>query len=485
MKKTELRQKVINGSFWTIVANISSQLITFSVTIVLARLLTPGDFGVVAISAVFTGIVTLFQDLGMGAAIIQKRDIDDKYLSTSFFVSIFAGIILALLLLALAPSVASFYKEPVLKPILFISAIGFILSPLTSIHTSILTKRLEFKKLAAINTATQALAGTFSVILALNGYGVWSLVLGKILSQPVLVPFVWIIVKWRPRIFFSKQCFLDLFGFSSSLLGFNMINFLSRNLDNLIIGKYLGSQALGYYSVAYNLMLKPLQLISWSIGKVLFPVFSSIQDDMERTRAVYLKIVRSISLITFPMMTGLIMVSGEFILTVYGERWRPAILPLKLLCIVGALQSIGTTGGVIFNSQGRPDITLKIGIVSSIAIIIAFVIGIQWGLLGLITAYIAVSFPVFLLGQYFANRLIGLKTADFARSLAPAAFCSAMMVSVLLVFRLLNTNSLHFDIRTTLIAFVALGAASYIIFAAKVLKIPEVSDALDIVKRKF
>ena len=484
MKRADIKQRVVSGSAWTLFANVASQGVSFLVTVVLARLLTPADFGVVAISAVFTGVITLFQDVGMGAALIQRKDIDDDYLSTSFSVSLLAGAALAVLVAAASPLVASFYKESVLRDILLVSSLGFLLSPFTSIHTSILSKSLEFKKVALITLGTNAVSGSISVALALAGYGLWSMVLGKILSQPILIPIVWSVVRWRPKLKIVRRCFTDLFGFSSHLLGFNFLNFFARNLDNLIIGKYLGAQALGYYSVAYNLMLKPLQLISWSVGKVLFPVFSSIQDDPVQTRAVYLKIIKSISLITFPMMTGLFMVAEEFILSVYGDTWRPAILPLKLLCAVGAIQSIGTTAGVIFNSQGRSDLTLKVGAVSAAAIVTGFIIGINWGLIGLITAYIAASVPVFFLGQFYANRLIGLKMGALLSALVPAAACSGFMVAVLAAFRYIN-GSVRFEVATALIILILIGAGSYIVFAAKVFKVVEVNEALQMVKRKL
>lgn len=485
MPRPIIREKIIRGSAWTFLSNAGTNLTTFIVMVVLARLLSPNDFGIVAISSVFTGIVALFQDLGMGAAIIQRNEINDDYLSTSFIVSAGAGVVLALMLCAASPLIASFYAEKVLKHVLMVSSIGFLLSPLISTHISLLTKRLEFRKITLLNLTQQLLSGVFSITLALLGFGVWSLVLGRILAQPILIPVTWSLAGWKPRIKVVKKCFNDLFGYSSNLLSFNILNYFARNFDNLIIGKFLGSQILGYYSVAYNLMLKPLQMVSWSIGKVLFPIFSSIQDDIARTRSVYLKIIRSISLITFPMMTGLVLVSREFVLTVYGSRWEGAILPLQLLCIVGALQSVGTTGGVIFNSRGRPDLTLKIGSVASFITVGAFLIGIRWGLFGLIIAYITVSLPIFFTGQFFANRLIGLKMADFLRALAPACFCSVAMVAVLIGLKFLNIATLKLELSTALIFFVVFGMASYIFFAIKVLKVPEITEALDLVKKKF
>ncbi len=484
MKNADVKQRVINGSFWTIFSNISSNAVSFAVTVVLARLLTPEDFGIVAISAVFIGVVTLFQDLGMGSAIIQRRNIDDDYLATSFSVSLISGIAIAVVLGAASPFVAYFYGKDILKYILLFSTIGFLLSPFTTIHTTLLTKELEFRKLALVNILSQVVSGVISVALALLGYGVWSLVVGKVVSQPLLMPLIWKLVKWRPRLKLVKKCFNDLFGFGSNLLGFNIIHYISRNSDNLIIGKYLGAQALGYYSVAFNLMLKPLPLISWSIGKVLFPVFSTMQDDLERTRRLYLKVIRTISLITFPMMAGLIMVADEFILTAYGAQWAPAALPLKLLCVVGILQSVGTTGGVIYISQGRPDLNFKIGALSSALAVASFIIGIRWGLIGLIIGYAIVSFPIFFLSQHFANRLIGLTMPEFLRSLAPATVCSLIMTAALFTVRYANLASFHMKIGTALLVFVLTGVVSYIA-STVFLRVSEVGEVIKLVKDRF
>lgn len=485
MKRTDIRETVVSGSFWSIFSNIWTNIATFGATVILARLLTPEAFGIIAISAVFVGVLSLFQDLGMCSAIIQRQNIDDDYLATSFFVSLMAGLMLALLLAAASPVIAGFYGEAKLKHILLVSSTGFLMTPLISIHTTIMTKRFEFEKLAFVNIVTQVSSGLFSVLLAWYGYGVWSLVLGRLLAQPLLIPIVWRMSRWRPRLAMTGKCFRDLFGFSSNLLGFNLLNYFARNTDNLIIGKFLGPEPLGYYSVAYNFMLKPLQLVSWSIGSVLFPVFSAIQDDKARTRSVYLKIIRSISLITFPMMTGLSMVSEEFIMISYGARWRPVVLPLQLLCIVGAVQSIGTTGGVIFNSYGRPDMTFKLGGISAACSVLSFFVGIRWGLNGLIIAYILVTVPNFIIGQYYVNRTIGLRMLPFFSAMAPAAACSAVMVFVLYIFKYLNGISLHLNLSLALASFVLIGTATYSILAVKVFKVPEISEAFEMVRRKL
>lgn len=484
-KNEDLKQKIITGSFWTVFTNVFTRLISLIMMIFLARLLTPEDFGVVAISTVFVGVVTLFQNLGMGSAIIQRQEIDDDYLSTSFTVSVITGIVLAGLLAAVSTFIADFYNEKIVRDIILISSLGLIIGPLSSTHIAILTKNLDFKTVSIIEIVQVTLTVIISIALALYGYGPWSIALGKLIPEPLMIPFVWKLVRWRPRVVIVKKCFNDLFGYSSHLLGSNFVGYLARNIDNLIIGKFLGTEALGYYSVAYNIMIKPLPLISWSIGRVFFPVFSVTQKDKERTRQMYLKVIRSISLLTFPMMTGLIMVAEEFILTIYGAQWKPVILPLQLLCIVGALQSIGTTGELIFNSHGRPDISLKMWITTTIAYVFAFLAGINWGLIGLIASYLIISIPIFFAGQYFANRLMELKMAVFLKEVVPAVLCSTMMLFVLFIIKYFNMEAFHLNIGMSLIMLIAVGAGSYVLFALKVLKVPEFSEAIQIVKRKL
>jgi O-antigen/teichoic acid export membrane protein len=214
-------------------------------------------------------------------------------------------------------------------------------------------------------------------------------------------------------------------------------------------------------------MLKPLQLISWSVGRVLFPTFSRIQDEKGRVQAAYTKIVRAISLVTFPMMTGLMIVAREFILTFYGAKWEPAVLPLQLLCIVGALQSISTTSGVIILSQGRSGLMFKLGLFEAVVMLSAFLIGVRWGLTGLIVGYMAASVPVLFIGQYFANRLIDLDMKEFFEALLPAFFCSACMAAVLGGIKYLGLNAIHISNLLVLIILVPGGMMIYFTLISK------------------
>jgi len=276
-----------------------------------------------------------------------------------------------------------------------------------------------------------------------------------------------------------------LFGFGSSVLLFKIVNYFARNSDNLIIGKALGPNSLGYYSVAYNLMLKPLQHISWSVGRVIFPTFSTMQNDKDRVRWGYLKVVRSISLITFPMMAGLMIIAKEFIMVFYGAKWEPAIIPLQLLCIVGALHSIGTTVGSLFTSQGRPDLQLKVGVFNSVMIVIAFFLGIRWGLIGVVFCYMIVSLLLFLPTHFLANRLIHLKMGAFLYSLMPALSCSFLMVLLLLFLRFLSISILNLNMLAILVLLIIIGISFYVALTFFVFNIPEIQELLTFLENRF
>ena len=292
---------------------------------------------------------------------------------------------------------------------------------------------MEFKKLAFINMLQTIVSGVTAISLAFSGFGVWSLVIGSLAEKIVSTPIIWRMGKWKPKFLFDMNRFRNLFGFSAYLLMFNFVNYFARNADNLIIGKLLGVKSLGYYSIAYALMLKPLQYISGAIGQVLFPAFSSIKDDKIRVREAYMKVIRVISFLTFPMMAGLLMVSKEFVLVFYGEEWAPVILLLQILCLVGAMQSIGTTVGTIFLSQGRSDMMFKWGVFASTIFTVAFFIGAYWwGLVGVASSYLISGSFIWLLSHKYANTLIDLDMHTFIRGLLPATFSSLVMVIILL-----------------------------------------------------
>jgi O-antigen/teichoic acid export membrane protein len=410
---------------------MSREIIQFGVTIVLARLLSPNDYGLVGMSGTVLGFVQIFNTFGFRSAIIQKKEITDSHYSTAFWMTLAISTILYLITLLASPLAAIFFKEPKLVGIMAVSALGFIITSLSTIQLAMLEKQLDFKKITIIELATAVTNGIVSISLALSGHGVWSLVWGSVAGQSVAIPLTWFLIRWTPALKFDRAAFNDLFTFGAHLTGATLVNYFARNADNLIIGRVLGSGALGYYALAYNLMLKPLQYVSSNLARVLFPALSAIRDDKEKTRQTYLKVVQAISILTFPMMTGLLFLAPDLIHAVYGAKWMPVVPIFQILCLLGAIQSIGTTVGIIYISQGRADLQLKYTLIFSPIIVASFFVGVQWGTVGVASAYLMSSGSIWIWSHVVANRLIGLRLAPLFKRMAPATMASIGMYLVL------------------------------------------------------
>ncbi|GAA4303683.1 hypothetical protein GCM10023183_16490 [Nibribacter koreensis] len=259
------------------------------------------------------------------------------------------------------------------------------------------------------------------------GFGVWSLVLNYIISSALSAIFVWIISPWKPVPQFDKLAFKELFGYSSNLLGFGILNYWVRNLDNLLVGKFIGTSALGVYSRAYTLMLLPITQITAVITKVMFPALSAIQDDVSKVRSIYIRSITIIAFVTFPMMIGLLIVADSFILSIYGDKWVNVVPILQVLCVVGLVQSITTTVGWIFNSQGKTKVQLRWALFTSTFRCISFFVGIQWGVMGVAMAYMLGTLMLSVPSLFLAGRIIKLQLRDIFDSLLPTTLISVVM----------------------------------------------------------
>jgi PST family polysaccharide transporter len=290
---------------------------------------------------------------------------------------------------------------------------------------------MDFRKLAVIETITMAIAGAFAIALALIGYGVWSLAWQMIVTTIIGVVLFWFLTDWRPRFQFDKNAVKELLGFSGNLLGFSVFNYWARNIDNLLVGKFIGTAGLGIYSKAYGLMLMPLSQISSTLGRVMFPSLSRSQDDKELTKRIYLKTIGAIALVTMPMMTGLFVIADSFVLALLGPKWKDVIPVLRILCLVGITQSIGTTVGWIYSSQGRTDLMLRWGMVAGTIGIIGFVIGIWIGSI-IAVAYSYAIANIVLLYHNFAipGKLINMTFSEVLRSVFAKLACALLMSTV-------------------------------------------------------
>jgi PST family polysaccharide transporter len=426
-----LKAKTIAGITWTAADQVFRQVIRFGITVVLARLLSPTEFGLIAMMGVFTGFAGLFTSLGFGASLVQKKDLRPEHLDTVFWLNLGTGFFLALLMASLAPLIARFYGEPVLLGLTLLGAITFVFSSLNVVQNALLQKAMNFRRVFGIQMAATCIGGTVAVVMAINGFGPWSLVTESVVAAGVGVIAMWYGSSWRPRFIFDRSALRELFGFSGNLLAFNIANYWSRNFDSLLIGKVLGSAAAGTYHRSYQLMLLPLSNITQSVSRVMFPALASIQHDIPKVRSVFLRGTRIISLITFPAMILLMVLAEPAILLVYGEKWKEVIPIFQILCFSGLSQSVGNANGWIYMSQGRTDIQFRWSIVTTGVRIIAFLIGIRWGVIGVAASYVLSGYLILWYpGWSIAGRMIGLKFGEMVGNVAPPFLCSLFMALV-------------------------------------------------------
>jgi PST family polysaccharide transporter len=297
---------------------------------------------------------------------------------------------------------------------------------------------MDFRRIAIIKIASITVGGVVAVVMALSGFGVWSLVANSLLMTTASVVIMWRLSSWKPKWIWDLSSIRELFGYSINLFGFRTLNYWISNIDNLLIGKYVSAAALGVYGRAYSLMRLPSTQISSVLSRVMFPVLSSIQTDKKKVKQIYLKANRSIALVTFPMMIGLLVVARPFILTIYGNKWEAVILILQIFCLDGMMRSISTTVGWIYLSQGRTDIMFKWGLFAGVVMVISIVIGLYWGAVGVAVAIVVSGYAILWYPEWtIAGRLIDLTFGEMLKNLSGPFLCSSIMASAVATVGLL------------------------------------------------
>lgn len=416
------------GLLWTGISQFSTQFFQFIVIVILARLLLPEDFGTVGLAVIFTGFINTINELGMSAAIIQRKNLNETHLSTSFWSSLGMGLILCILTILASPFVAAFFQKDLLKPILLVSSVGFIIGSLRVVHKATLEKSINFKKITIVDIISSFVSGLVSIVLAIYGQGVWSLIFGTLSGNLTSTILYWNINKWRPSFIFSRTHFKELFSFGGYTMFSRLFNFFAFNMDSIVIGKLLGTVLLGYYSIAYQLVTFPFQRVSIIVMRVTFPAFSKIQGNNEILRKAYLEVVKYTSLITFPMLAGMFAVAPEFVTVLYGEKWAPMIIPTQILCLAGAFRSIGAIVGPMQYAKGRADIQFIWQLFAAIVFPLAVLIGVKYGIVGVAGAISITMFFTLLLSQYITNKLIDLDMYSWLKALFPATINSLFLI---------------------------------------------------------
>jgi O-antigen/teichoic acid export membrane protein len=427
MGKTNLKQKTISGLFWSFINSFANQGLLFIIGIILARLLTPKEFGLIGMITIFIAVSESFIDSGFSQALIRKKECTKADLSTVFYFNMVVGILFFFILYITAPAISRFYDETRLIMLVRVLGIVLIIDSFTIIQRTTLTRRIDFKLQTKISVISIIISGIVGISMAFAGFGVWSLV-AKTLSQRGMNSFLlWLWNKWRPLLVFSKESFKELFSFGSKLLASGLIDTIYRNIYYLIIGKYFSAQELGYYTRADHFKDMPSKNINNIISRVSYPVLSQLQSEPVRLKSGYKKIIKSTMYITFTLMFGLAAIAEPMVITFIGEKWRSSIVYLQLLCFVGAMYPLHALNLNMLNVQGRSDLFLRLEVIKKILAIPTIIIGIIWGIKVMIMGMWVNTIVGYYLNSYYSGRLINYSIREQIADITPGFLLSLFM----------------------------------------------------------
>jgi O-antigen/teichoic acid export membrane protein len=415
-----LKQKTISGLFWSFTDSFFSQGIQFIVGIILARILSPDEFGLIGMLTIFIAISQSMIDSGFSNALIRKSNCSQNDFSTVFYFNISTGILFYIILFASAGLIADFFNEPILKQLIRVLGIGIILSSLSLVQKTILTKELNFRLQMKISVIASSISGIISIIVAFKGSGVWSLVVLTLSKYGISTILLWIWSRWKFNWIFCVESFKELFSFGSKLLISGLIDTTYRNIYNIIIGKFFNARELGFYTRADQFQALPSQNLYGVISRVSYPVLSEIKDDPINLKMAYIKLIRSTMIITFILMLGLAAIAKPLIFLLVGEKWNPAVIYLQLLCFVGIFYPLHALNLNMLQVQGRSSLFLRLEIIKKCLSLPIIVLGMLWGIKVMIIGMIVNTAIAYYINSYWSGKLLGYSFTEQIKDIFPS-----------------------------------------------------------------
>lgn len=427
----DLHGRSFRGGVVTLAGQAINFLLQMGATVILARLLVPQDFGLIAMVMALTGFVGLFKDIGLSTATIQRAEITHAQISFLFWVNVALSCAVTLVVAASAPAVAWFYHEQRLTLITFVLALNFLFSGLTVQHQALLRRRMQFRVLAIIDTTANACGFATGIIMAWLGFGFWSLVGLRSVTSVVNCLLVWTRCSWRPGLFRMGVGARPMLAFGRNITGYNVLNYFTRNFDNILIGRILGSGPLGIYSKAYGLLLLPIGQINIPVSAVLLPGLSRLQNKPKEYAVLFLSAARALALITVPIVVFSFFFAPDVTLVILGRRWMAAARVFQLLAPAAVLGAIGPAPNWLCQSLGRTDRQLHYALVSAPVYIIGFLIGIRWGIEGVATSFSVTFSVLFWIFVWYSSRESPIRFSEivvnFIAAFAPSVAAASLV----------------------------------------------------------
>jgi len=460
-QEPSLKHKVLSSIAWVAGLTYAGQIIKWTVTIVVIRLLSPADYGLMAKAMVFMGFLLMISELGLASAIIQKKKITEDQLTHVFGLVISANLLLGFVFFLVSPLIADFYTDPRLVPILRVLSATFVFLPFYIVPQSMLLRSMNFRLKSTVEIIGALVGSTTTLILALLNHGVWSLILGSIATH-----MCWTIgynLAFRkvmlPR--FAIRGYTHFISFGGYVTGSRVLWYFYSMSDIFIGGKFLTNNLLGIYSVALQLALIPIEKLSPIFTQVAFPAYSMIQTQVKQVQSHFLKSVRMIGMLMFPLYGGLFIVAPHLVGLFLGTKWSEVIIPLRLLCLIMPFRAINNLFSPVLNGLGRPDVGFTNVGIAAVVMPVGFFIGVRWGILGICSAWLIGYAPVFLIMSSRALKVIGLPFKDFWSSIMIPLVCAILMIGSVFVLDHFSGRYLSHIIQ--LILYSLVGVCVYLI----------------------
>lgn len=458
--RTGISTAAVRGAGWLAADQVGSRLIDLAFTALLARLLFPEDFGLLAMAAASTAFFRLFANLGLGAAIVQRADVDEDDLATAFWANLAAGILLFGIIAAAGTVFGVVLRDSRVGTVMLVLSLRFVIAAGSATQVAMLSRRLSFRVLTLRAIAGAAIGGVAGCTLAYLGFGVWSLVgqeLIRTISNTVLL---YRATKWRPAWRFSWARFRQLWSFGGPIVLSRLFGYLVRNVDSLLIGRYLGVAALGLYSLGYTIFAAPLNDFTAIIHRVMFSALSRVQGDHDRFRRAFLLASRYVTMLLMPAMIGLAVVAAPLVEVLFGAKWLPSAPVISILALAAVVTMLTALAPSGMQATGRADLHLQGTLLAVVVYVPAFALGLTRGIVGVAAGYLAGTALLAPISYRLLTRATGVSLKDLWQAVAPNLVCSIVMAAVLVPARWI-TMAAGLAAPLALGALITLGIAVY------------------------
>lgn len=439
---TDLKKRSLKSGAVTLTSQGMMFVIQLASTMILARILTPQDYGMMAMVVSITGLASILSNLGLSTATIQRAEITHEQVSTLFWINTAIGALVTVVIASLSPVVAWFYQTPELVWMMLALSSNFFINGMTVQHSALLNRQMKFYALAKIQVLSTLIGIVSAVVAAKYGLGYWALVINSVVTSVTSVIGTWFSSGWMPGMPRKSAEVKAMVKFGSDIVGFNVINYFSRNLDNILIGRYYGSGILGYYSKAYQLLMMPITNLRDPLQKVALPALSRLKDDPENYRNYFVKTVSILSFVSMPIVVSMFVFSYEIIVVFLGSQWGSSSDIFRILAFAALIQPASSLRGILLLSTGRSRGYLYLGLVSSLIVCCSFVFGLPWGAEGVALAYSCAVYLMLILTNFWIFKNSPVRVKDFFCGISRPLINSILSgVLVYILFKFIRIDS--------------------------------------------